>query len=158
MSLQNILKKSCQRGYSLRLLIKVKRFASKSINWLKRKNLYKLLRGYQEFDPSSVDQAYLVTIFTTSIIKQFERQTQATIETAKVACMFHDKGKMKMSKRLLDVRLADMSPGDLELYQNHPILKTEMVDGNNFVKQIIIKHNEYFDGSGFPFKKYGSIF
>ena len=126
----------------------------------KEKNLAKLLRGYQEFDPTSVDHSYLVTLFTTSIIKQFEWQSQATIETASMACMFHDIGKMKMPERLLEVRPGDMSAEDLELYQNHPVLGAEMVDGNNLinnsVKQIIIQHHEYFDGTGFPFKKKGA--
>lgn len=126
----------------------------------KEKNLYKLLRGYQEFDPSSMDHSYLVTLFTSSIIKQFEWQSQATIETASMACMFHDIGKMKMPERLLHTRPGDMSPEDLELYHNHPVLGAEMVDGNNLinnsVKQIIIQHHEYFDGTGFPFQKKGN--
>lgn len=126
----------------------------------KEKNLAKLLRGYQEFDPSSVDHSYLVTLFTTSIIKQFEWQSQATIETASMACMFHDIGKMKMPEKLLETRPDDMSIEELELYQNHPVLGAEMVDGNNLinnsVKQIIIQHHEYFDGTGFPFKKKGA--
>ncbi len=126
----------------------------------KEKNLYRLLRGYQDFDPSSVDHSYLVTLYTSSIIKQFEWQSQATIETAAMACMFHDIGKMKMPENLLDKRPGEMSPEELELYQNHPILGAEMVDGNNLinnsVKQIIIQHHEYFDGTGFPFQKKGN--
>lgn len=126
----------------------------------KEKNLYRLLRGYQDFDPSSVDHSYLVTLYTSSIIKQFEWQSQATIETAAMACMFHDIGKMKMPENLLDKRPGDMSPEELELYQNHPVLGAEMVDGNNLInnsiKQIIIQHHEYYDGSGFPFQKKGN--
>lgn len=126
----------------------------------KERNLAKLLRGYHDFDPGSVDHAYLITLFTTSIIKQFEWQSQATIETASMACMFHDIGKMKMPERLLEMRPEDMSVEDLELYQNHPVLGAEMVDGNNLinnsVKQIIIQHHEYFDGTGFPFQKKGA--
>ena len=126
----------------------------------KEKNLYKLLRSYQDFDPSAFDHAYLVTLFTTSIIKQFEWQSQSTIEAASMACMFHDIGKMKMPKNLLEKRPGEMSPDELEIYRNHPILGAEMIDGNNLinnsVKQIVIQHHEYYDGTGFPFNKKGS--
>ena len=126
----------------------------------KDKSLYKLLRSYQDFDPSAVDHAYLITLFSTSIIKQFEWQSQTTIETASMACMFHDIGKMKMPPKLLNTRPGDMSPEELELYQNHPVIGAEMIDGknliNNSVKQIVLQHHEYYDGTGFPFKKKGS--
>lgn len=126
----------------------------------KEKNLYKLLRSYQDFDPNAYDHSYLVTLFSSSIIKQFEWQSQTTIETASMACMFHDIGKMKMPNNLLDKPTADMSPEELELYHNHPILGAEMVDGNNLinnsVKQIILQHHECYDGTGFPFQKKGS--
>ncbi len=126
----------------------------------KDKNLYRLLRSFQDFDPNSVEHSYLVTLYTAAIIKQFEWQSQATIETASMACMFHDIGKMKMPEKLLNTRPGDMSPEELELYHNHPVLGAEMVDGNNLinnsVKQIIIQHHEYFDGSGFPFQKKGN--
>lgn len=53
-----------------------------------------------------------------------------------------------------------MTEDELELYRNHPILGAEMVDGNqlvnNSVKQIILQHHEYYDGTGFPFNKKGS--
>lgn len=126
----------------------------------KEKNLYKLLRSYQDFDPGAFDHAYLVTLFSTSIIKQFEWQSQSTIETASMACMFHDIGKMKMPKNMLDKRPGQMTSDELEMYRNHTILGAEMVDGNNLinnsVKQIIIQHHEYYDGTGFPFGKKGS--
>lgn len=126
----------------------------------KEKNLYKLLRSYQDFDPNAFDHAYLVTLFSTSIIKQFEWQSQTTIEAASMACMFHDIGKMKMPKSLVEKRPSEMTEDELELYRNHPILGAEMVDGNqlvnNSVKQIILQHHEYYDGTGFPFNKKGS--
>ena len=126
----------------------------------KDKSLYKLLRSYQDFDPSAVDHAYLVTLFTTSIIKQFEWQSQTTIETASMACMFHDIGKMKMPPKLLQTRPGDMSAEELEMYHNHPVLGAEMIEGknliNNSVKQIVLQHHEYYDGTGFPFKKKGN--
>lgn len=126
----------------------------------KEKNLHKLLRGFQDFDPTAVDHSYLVTLFTTAIIKQFEWQSQTTIETASMACMFHDIGKMKMPAKLLETRPGDMSPEELDMYHSHPVLGAEMVDGNNLInnsiKQIIIQHHEYYDGTGFPFQKRGS--
>ena len=126
----------------------------------KERDLYKLLRSYQDFDPSAVSHAFLVTLFSSSIIKQFEWESKTTIESAAMACMFHDIGKIKLPKELLDKPASQMSEEELELYKKHPELGFEVADGNrmlnNSVKQIILQHHEAFDGTGFPFAKKGS--
>ena len=123
-------------------------------------DMYKLLRSYQDFDPNAFTHAYLVTLFSTSIIKQFEWQSKTTIECTAMACMFHDIGKMQLPKELLNMKEEDMNEEQLELYRKHPELGLEMIDSNNMinnsVKQIILQHHEHFDGTGFPFNKRGS--
>lgn len=120
----------------------------------KEKQLYRLLKGYQDFDPEAYDHSYLVTLFSSAIIKQFEWQSQSTIEVTSMACMFHDIGKMKLPKEILNKRTHDMSGEELKLYRQHPELGAAMMEGytliNNSVKQIILHHHEYYDGTGFP--------
>ncbi|MCB9062302.1 MAG: HD domain-containing protein [Halobacteriovoraceae bacterium] len=117
-------------------------------------DLYKVLKNYQDFDPSAFTHAYLVTLFSSCIIKQFEWQSRVTIETTAFACMFHDIGKMKLKKELLEKRPEELDAGDLEEYKKHPEYGVEMLHGfptiSNSVKQIIFQHHEYYDGSGFP--------
>lgn len=126
----------------------------------KEKDIYKLLRSYQDFDPSAYNHAFLVSLFSTAIIKQFEWESKVTIESAAMACMFHDIGKMKLPRELLEKRPIDMSDQEIQLYQKHPELGFEIADSNrmlnNSVKQIILQHHEAFDGTGFPFKKRGN--
>jgi CheY-like chemotaxis protein len=55
-----------------------------------QKDLFMLLRSYQDFDPSSYSHAFLVTLFSTSMIKQFEWQSKVTLESAALACLLHD--------------------------------------------------------------------
>jgi len=123
-------------------------------------SLFKLLKSYQEFDPSAYSHAFLVTMFSSCIIKQFEWQSKSTIETTALACMFHDIGKMSLPKELLEKKVDDMNAEELEEYKKHPELGLEMVEGNrminNSVKQIILQHHESFDGTGFPFGKKGA--
>lgn len=126
----------------------------------KQKDLYKLLRGYQEFDPNAYTHAFLTSMFTTCIIKQFDWQSKVTIETTALACLFHDIGKMKLPRELLELRPIEMNDEELDLYKTHPELGVEIIEGNrminNSVKQIILQHHENYDGTGFPSARKGS--
>ncbi len=123
-------------------------------------DLYGLLRSYQDFDPNAFTHAYLVSLFSTAIIKQFEWQSKTTLECTALACFFHDIGKMQLPKELLNTKVEDMTEEQFEEYKQHPALGFKMVENNsmvnNSVKQIILQHHEHFDGSGFPFSKRGS--
>lgn len=126
----------------------------------KQDDLYNVLRSYQNFDPSAYSHAFLVTLYSTAIIKQFEWQSKATIETTAMACMFHDIGKTQMPKELLSMRPENMSPEQLVIYQSHPELGMKLVESNrminNSIKQIILQHHEAYDGTGFPHQKKGN--
>jgi response regulator RpfG family c-di-GMP phosphodiesterase len=123
-------------------------------------NLYQVLRSFQNFDPTAYSHAFLVTLYSTAIIKQFEWQSKTTIETTAMACMFHDIGKMLLPKEFLAMRPQDMSPEQLEEYKKHPELGVQMIEPNrainNSIKQIILQHHEAYDGTGFPFQKKGN--
>lgn len=123
-------------------------------------DLYSVLRSYQNFDPTAYSHAFLVTLYSTAIIKQFEWQSKSTIETTAMACMFHDIGKTLLPKELILMKTKDMTPEQLEEYKKHPELGFQIVENNrglnNSVKQIILQHHEAFDGTGFPFQKKGS--
>lgn len=125
----------------------------------KQSDLYNVLRSYQNFDPTAYSHAFLVTLYSTAIIKQFEWQSKATIETTAMACMFHDIGKTQLPKDFIGLSTRDMSPEQLEIYKKHPELGYQIVENNrglnNSVKQIILQHHEAFDGTGFPFQKKG---
>lgn len=126
----------------------------------KQDDLYSVLRSYQNFDPSAYSHAFLVTLYSTAIIKQFEWQSKATIETTAMACMFHDIGKTQMPKELLNMRPEDMSPDQVAIYQTHPEMGLKLVESNrminNSIKQIILQHHEAYDGTGFPHQKKGN--
>lgn len=123
-------------------------------------NLYQALRSFQNFDPSAYSHAFLVTLYSTAIIKQFEWQSKTTIETTAMACMFHDIGKMLLPKEYLTMRPLDMTPEQLEEYKKHPELGVQMIESNrainNSIKQIILQHHEAYDGTGFPYQKKGN--
>ncbi|MCY4524205.1 MAG: HD domain-containing protein [Halobacteriovoraceae bacterium] len=124
------------------------------------KELYKILRDYQDFDPSAFSHAYLTSLFSSAIIKQFEWQSKTTLECIALACFFHDIGKMKSSKELLHLKVEDMTEEQFEKYRHHPQEGYKMLETNNTinnsVKQIILQHHEHIDGSGFPFARKGS--
>jgi response regulator RpfG family c-di-GMP phosphodiesterase len=122
-------------------------------------DLYTVLRSYQNFDPTAYSHAFLVTLYSTAIIKQFEWQSKTTIETTAMACMFHDIGKTLLPKEFIGMSIKDMGPEQLQLYKTHSELGFGIIENNralnNSVKQIILQHHEAFDGTGFPFQKKG---
>jgi putative nucleotidyltransferase with HDIG domain len=126
----------------------------------KQEDLYSILRSYQNFDPNAYAHCFLVTLYSTAIIKQFDWQSKSTIETTAMACMFHDIGKTMLPKEFIELRPKDMTPDQLELYKQHPELGMKLVENNrlmnNSVKQVILQHHEAFDGTGFPFEKKGN--
>ena len=117
-------------------------------------DLWSLMRTLDEFDPDAFTHAFLVTLYSSAIIKQFDWQSKLTIETTAMACMFHDIGKIALPKELIGLRPEQMSEEQLEKYKEHPRLGVEIVEKNKSinvaVKQIILQHHERFDGSGFP--------
>lgn len=120
----------------------------------KQNDLFSVLKSYQDLDPNAFSHSFLVTLYTTAIIKQFEWQSKSTIETAALACMFHDIGKTLLPKESLNLKTSEMTPEQLEVYKQHPELGLKLLDNNrminNSVKQVIHQHHEAYDGTGFP--------
>lgn len=120
-----------------------------------QEDLHKLLKDFEAFDPKLYEHSFMVSIFATSIIKQFEWQSQITIEATALACLFHDIGKMKLPKELLELRPIEMDDEQLELYRQHPEFGVELVENNrmisNSIKQIILQHHEAYNGTGYPY-------
>ncbi len=125
-----------------------------------QEDLYAVFKDYSDFDPNAYTHAFLVTMFSTAMIKQFEWQSKTTIECTALACLFHDIGKMSLDPALSAMKVDEMNDDQLLEYRKHPELGLELIDGNplinNSVKQIILQHHEHFDGTGFPFAKRGS--
>ncbi len=117
-------------------------------------DLHQVLKEFELFDPKAYEHSFMVSVFATSIIKQFEWQSQITIEATALACLFHDIGKMKLPPELSGMRPIDMNDEQLAQYHEHPALGVEIIDNNrqipNSVKQIIMQHHESYNGTGFP--------
>ncbi len=120
----------------------------------KEKGLFKLLRDLDCLDPNAFNHCYAVTLFAGAIIKQFEWQSKATIETTSLACMFHDIGKLQLPEGLIDKHPKSFNEDQYSTYMRHCEDGAKMIEGNrlisNSVQQIILQHHECYDGSGFP--------
>lgn len=121
----------------------------------KEKDLHKLLKTYQDMDPSAYSRFFLISLFSGMVVKFFSWQSKTTIETIAMAAMMHDLGKLKMPEELRMKRPETMSAPELEIYKQHPQMTSAMLEGNRLfstsIKQIVLQHHEAADGSGFPF-------
>ncbi len=163
--LQNVtekfLEQTFEEGMKPQIIDQGKEIAESVYDLIKENDdLFQVFKDYADFDPNAFTHAYLVTLFSTSIIKQFEWQSRTTIECTALACMFHDIGKMKLDPSIAQLKVEDMNDDQLLEYKRHPEYGLEMIANNslinNSVKQIILQHHEHFDGTGFPFNKRGS--
>ncbi|MCP4914959.1 MAG: response regulator [Oligoflexia bacterium] len=163
--LQNVsekfLEQSFEEGLKPQIIDQGKEIAENMFSLIQQQeDLFSILRSYQDFDPNAFTHAYLVSLFSTSIIQQFEWQSKTTIESTSFACFFHDIGKMQLPKELLHKKVMEMNDEELAQYKEHPELGYQLLDGKNTiftsVKQIVLQHHEAYDGSGFPFGKRGS--
>lgn len=121
----------------------------------KEKSLYKALRAYQDLDPTAFSHFHLISIFCSMVVKQFEWQSQSTIETLSMAAMLHDVGKMSLPKEIIQMKQSQMNEAQLEYFKKHPQASVEMLESTRLfsgpIKQVILQHHEAADGSGFPF-------
>ena len=163
--LQNVtekfLEKSFEEGIKSQVIEEGKELAENMYLLIQEnKDLYLLLHIYQDFDPNAFTHAYLVSLFSTALIKEFPWQSKVVLECTALACFFHDIGKMQIPRELLHCPTRDMDEEQFEEYKRHPQLGLEMLEGhsliNNSVKQIILQHHEHYDGTGFPQGKRGS--
>ncbi len=117
-------------------------------------DLHKHFQMMLEFDPDAFEHSYLVTLFSSAMIKQFEWESKTMIQNTALACMFHDIGKMKVDREILDKSRSDLTDEELEIYQQHPVFGVDQLAGvkdiNFSTKQIILQHHEAYDGTGYP--------
>lgn len=120
----------------------------------KEKNIYKMLKAFEEFDPSAYARAFLVSLFSNMIVKQFEWESKITTQSVGMASMVLDIGILELPKEFAGLKMKDMTPEQLEEYKKHPILGRDSLSGvpliKPAVKEIVYQHHERVDGSGFP--------
>lgn len=123
-------------------------------------SLNELLKTYLDFDASAYSHNFLVCLFSSLMARQFEWNSEFTIETLGMAAILHDIGNINLPHGISQRTVNQMNEVELALYQQHPLLALEILNSNSSinsaVKQIILQHHECSDGSGFPNKLAGN--
>ena len=125
----------------------------------KEKRLYLLLRELNDLDPNIFTHSYIVAVYSSAIVKQFEWHSKMTIETTAMAAMLHDVGKKMLPPEFISLSPQEMDKDQYRLYTKHPEEGMRLLDGipvNKSIKEIILQHHESYDGSGFPAKIKGN--
>ena len=123
----------------------------------KEEHLMKYLSSYNGWSPNNASHSFLVALFATAIVKKFKWRSPKTLETMALACLFHDIGTILLPPNLANKSTQNMTSEELQLYQKHPEMGADLVGDNRLVthtvKQIILQHHEYYDGTGYPHGK-----
>ena len=119
----------------------------------KEDELYKVLKELTDLDPNAFTHAYLVSLFSSAVVKQFKWQSKTTIETIALAGMMHDVGKIKLPLEFMTLRPEEMDDEQRKIYEQHPEKGVELLENTSVgssIKGIVLQHHESYDGSGFP--------
>ncbi|MBF0360233.1 MAG: HD domain-containing protein [Oligoflexia bacterium] len=118
-------------------------------------DLFKLLRTYAEKDNSLYAHSYMVTLFSSMMIKQFVWESKIVNETVGMAALMHDIGRTTQTGDLREMSPNKMNEEQLKVYRKHPEDGVKILDGypqvQEAVKQIVLQHHERINGEGFPF-------
>ncbi|MEW5768296.1 MAG: HD-GYP domain-containing protein [bacterium] len=80
--------------------------------------------------------------------------TKSELEELASGALFHDIGRLKLSKDLLN-RPGSLAPGELDEIKQHPILGWEMISNDEKIDEvsraIILQHHERHSGQGYPY-------
>jgi response regulator RpfG family c-di-GMP phosphodiesterase len=111
------------------------------------------IRDYLQ-NNANVDHA-VSTMMMASLISiplRFDSERSAAI--VGLAALFHDIGFERIEERISRANPAELSAEDLEVFQSHPILGREMLEGipgiEPVVLQAVAQHHERRNGRGFP--------
>ena len=125
----------------------------------KEPRLYLVLRELNDLDPNAFTHSYLVALYASVIVKQFEWHSKMTIETTTMAAMLHDIGKTSLPPEFIYLKSFEMDSNQYRLYMKHSeegMRLLENVPINNSIKKIILQHHESYNGTGFPHKLKGN--
>lgn len=112
------------------------------------------LRFLSDESKSESTHHFLVALFSSAISKNVEWSSPRTTEYTVMGALFHDIGMQQLPENLQHKPLREYSPGELVLYESHPIIGADMARQSRLpepVAQIILQHHEFHDGSGFPY-------
>lgn len=120
----------------------------------KDEGLKKLLLDYERFNPEALSEAFLVTLFSSVIVKNLAWVGPKTIETLGTGALLHDVGVLQLPDAVQKEHVNLLTPAEFEIYKEHPNFGAQTVSTipglNQGVKLIIQQHHEHIDGSGYP--------
>ncbi|MBL6989605.1 MAG: HD domain-containing protein [Bacteriovoracaceae bacterium] len=143
------------QGFRPYLVEQGKQIAQNVYKMIKKdKAVAKVLMGLQDLRPDVHSHSFLVTLLSCLVARQFQWNSDATIDTIGTACFFHDIGMIKLPKDITAVPTGVMDVTQQKQYKRHVQLSVGMLPTNSMfggtVDQIISQHHEFFDGTGFP--------
>ena len=123
----------------------------------KEEHLMEHLSSYNAHNSSLSSQVFLITLFSTATIKKFKWRSPKTLETMALACLLHNIGMTQLPPDIMNKNTQEMTAEEWKQYRQHPELGVQLVGDSplisHTIKQIILQHHEYYDGTGYPHKK-----
>ncbi len=115
-------------------------------------NVLFTLSKLQDFDEYTFMHSVNVSTFSLIIGKALH-YTQNELKKLGVGALFHDVGKTRVGKEILD-KPGELEPDELKMIQRHPVFSVELLREVPGMKlesmQVALEHHERISGKGYP--------
>lgn len=119
-------------------------------------DVFNMLHILRDYDDATYTHCINVAL-STNILAQWLRWNESEIETATLAGLFHDIGKLCIPEEII-TKPGKLSSDEMAIMRTHPQKGYESIkklDISIHVKNAALMHHERCDGSGYPYKMNG---
>lgn len=99
-------------------------------------------------------QNFLAAVYASCICKELRYNSQPTVDKVLMGTLTKDTGLLQIAEDIVMMNREEMSGDDFQLYKVYPKKSAEFMSrvslGNEGIRQIVMQHREYLDGTGFP--------
>lgn len=114
-------------------------------------SVFDMLHNIEDFDDSTYSHSLNVALIS-NVIGHWIGYTEEDLEVLTLAALLHDIGKLMVPENILK-KPGKLTEEEFQLVKLHPIMGYDLIKDEDIdirIKEVILKHHERCDGSGYP--------
>lgn len=114
-------------------------------------SVFDMLHNIEDYDDSTYSHSLNVALIS-NVIGTWNGYSEADLENLTLAALLHDIGKLLVPENILK-KPGKLTEDEFQLVKLHPIMGYDLIkdeDIDSRIKDVILKHHERCDGSGYP--------
>jgi putative nucleotidyltransferase with HDIG domain len=114
-------------------------------------SVFDMLHNIEDYDDSTYSHSLNVALIS-NVIGQWMDYNEQDIEVLTISGLLHDIGKLMVPEDILK-KPGKLTDDEFQLIKLHPIMGYDLVKNEDIdprIKEVILKHHERCDGTGYP--------